>query len=421
VLQIQTRPPIKTHATVAALVAAWRRWRWYWLALAALVGIAAYAAVPLVLGQTVAGAKASRHDVVQTVIASGHIETPYRIEISALITGTVTRIPVDEGQFVRAGDVLIELDDTETKAALVGAQGFVAQSEARMRQLRELALPSAQQALNQAQANLVNARQSYDRTESLMKTGSATRAAMDDAQKTLDVAQAQLRAAEFQVHTVSPGGSDYVMAETQLAQANAAVAVATAHLGYMRITAPVDGTLLTRDVERGNVLQPGKVLMVLSPVGETRVELQVDEKSFGLLALGQKAIASADSFPTKTFPAELVYINPSVDATRGSVLVKLRIPDPPNYLIQDMTISVNIDVARRANALILPADAVHDAQGSAPWVLVVEKGVTRKQPVQLGARGAGQVEILDGIKDGDIVVVGTMQITPGQRVRVQVP
>jgi HlyD family secretion protein len=419
-LQIPTKPPTGIRVAADAVAAAWRRWRWYGLALAAVVGIATYVAVPFVLGPKVAGTKASRHDVVQTVIASGHIETPYRIEIGTLITGTVTRIPVDEGQFVHAGDVLIELDDSETRAAVVGAQGFVAQSEARMRQLGELALPSAQQALKQAQANLDNATQSYDRTASLMKTGSTTRAAMDDTKKTLEVAQAQLRAAEFQVHTVSPGGSDYVMAETQVAQANAALAVATAHLGYMRITAPVDGTLLTREVERGNVPQPGKVLMVLSPVGETRVELQVDEKSFGLLALGQTAIASADSFPTKTFPAELVYINPSVDATRGSVLVKLRIPDPPDYLIQDMTVSVNIEVARRANALVLPADAVHDAHGTAPWVLVVEASRSRKQVVQLGARGAGQVEILDGVNDGDIVVAGTMQVAAGPRVRVQI-
>jgi HlyD family secretion protein len=240
-------------------------------------------------------------------------------------------------------------------------------------------------------------------------------------QKTLDVSQAQLRAAEFLVHTVSPGGSDYVMAETQLAQAKAALDVATARLGYTRVTASSDGPLLTRDVERGNVVQPGKVLMTLSPVGETWLVLQIDEKSFGLLALGQKAVASADSFPAQMFPAEVVYINPSVDATRGSVLVKLRVPNPPTYLIQDMTVSVDIEVARRADALILPAEAIHDALSSAPWVLVVESGRTRKQPVQLGARGGGQVEVLDGVKDGDVVVSGTMQIVAGQRVRVQVP
>jgi HlyD family secretion protein len=349
VLQTPPKPSTGIRAASAALISAWQRWRWQGLAFAVVAAIAAYAAVPIVLGPKVIGARALRHDVVQTVVATGHVETPYRIEIGTLITGTVTRIPVAEGQFVHARDVLIELDDSETKAAVVQAQGIVAQSEARMRQLRELTLPSAEEALKQAQANLVNAKQSFDRTESLAKNGYATRAALDEAQKTLDVAQAQLRAAEFMVHTVSPGGSDYVMAETQLAQANAGLDVAIARLGYTRVTASTDGTLLTRAVERGDVVQPGKVLMTLSPIGETWLVLQIDEKSFGLLSLGQTAVASADSFPAQTFPAEVVYINPSVDATRGSVLVKLRVPNPPTYLIQDMTVSVDIEVARRAN------------------------------------------------------------------------
>lgn len=265
-LEIPHRPLTVTRAAPALLVAAWRRWRWYGLAFAVAAAIMAYAVVPLVLGPKVTGARASRHDVVQTVVATGHVETPYRIEIGTLITGTVTRIPVDEGQFVQAGAVLIELDDSETKAAMVQARGFVAQSEARMRQLRELTLPSAQEALKQARANLVNAQQSYDRTESLAKNGHATRAALDDARKTLDVAQAQLRSAEFQVHTVSPGGSDYVMAETQLNQAQASLMTAKSRLSYTVITAPRDGVLITRNVERGNVVQPSNVLMSLSPL-----------------------------------------------------------------------------------------------------------------------------------------------------------
>jgi HlyD family secretion protein len=85
-----------------------------------------------------------------------------------------------------------------------------------MRQLSELTLPSANEALSHAQATLLNAQQTYDRTAQLEKGGYATRAALDDAQKTLDVARAVMRAAQFQVYTASPGGSDYAMAETQL-------------------------------------------------------------------------------------------------------------------------------------------------------------------------------------------------------------
>ena len=97
---------------------------------------------------------------------------------------------------------------------MVQAQGAVAQAEARMRQIDELTLPSAREALTQAQANLVNAQATFDRTSQLAKDGYATRQALDDAQKVLDVAHAQKRSAEFQVYTASAGGSDYVMAQT---------------------------------------------------------------------------------------------------------------------------------------------------------------------------------------------------------------
>ena len=111
------------------------------------------------------------------------------------------------------------------------------------------------------------------------------------------------------------------------------------------------------------MVQPGKVLMVLSPVGETQLVLQIDERNLARLKLGQQALASADAYPAERFAAELVYINPAVDPQRGTVEVKLRVPAPPAYLRQDMTVSVDIEVDRHADALALPANAVHDAAG----------------------------------------------------------
>ena len=165
------------------------------------------------------------------------------------------------------------------------------------------------------------------------------------------------------------------------------------------------------------MVQPGKELMVLAPAGETQIVVSIDEKNLAQLRIGQKALASADAYPRERFAAELFYINPGIDALRGSVEVKLRVPAPPAYLRQDMTVSVDIEVARRAGTLVVPADAVYDAAGGHPWVLVESGHRAVKRPVRLGARGEGHVEILEGVAAGDRLVAASAGIAPGARVR----
>jgi HlyD family secretion protein len=212
------------------------------------------------------------------------------------------------------------------------------------------------------------------------------------------------------------------MAQTQLAQAQSSLASATVKLSYTSIVAPVDGTLISRAVERGNVVQAGDTLMMLSPASETRLVLNIDEKNLSALKLGQSALASADAYPDQTFAAELVYINPSVDPAQGSVTVKLRVPEPPTYLVQDMTVSVDIEVARRKNALVLPSGALHDALTEAPWVWRVANGRVERRDVRVGARGDAKLEIVDGLQEGDIVVAnGKPALSAADRVKAVLP
>jgi HlyD family secretion protein len=304
---------------------------------------------------------------------------------------------------------------------VVQAQGAVAQAEARIRQLEELTLPSAKEALTQAQATLLNAQQTYDRTAQLERNGYATRAALDDAQKTLDVARALKRASEFQVYTASPGGSDYVMAQTQLNQARANLDTAESRLGYATIAAPREGVLITRSVERGTVVQAGKALLVLAPSGDVQLVLQIDERNLGKLALGQKALASADAYPDRHFAATVTYINPSVDISRATVQVKLTVEEAPDYLRQDMTVSVDIEVAAKDNADVLPLRAVHDVLSGQPWVLGLKGGRAIKRPVKLGLRGNSQIEIVQGLEPGDIAIPQSSGVLTGQRVRPVLP
>jgi HlyD family secretion protein len=179
--------------------------------------------------------------------------------------------------------------------------------------------------------------------------------------------------------------------------------------------------LIARNVEQGDVVQPLATLLVLSPSGPPQLLLQVDERSFGQLQLGQRALVRADAYPDRRFTARVSFINPAVDASRASVLVKLDVVDPPSWLVQDMTVNVDITVAERENVLILPLSAVHDPAGAQPWVLRAAAGRARRVAVQLGLRGTRQAEVLAGLAEHDLVLPAAAAAAAGDRVRVQGP
>lgn len=388
------------------------------VAVALLAGAAVWLGPRVLLGPQVPVAVVSRSDFVQSVVASGHVEAPHRVSIGSQIVGMVRRVPVMEGQTVDAGQVLIELDDAEWKAAAAQADAAVLQAQARLRQLREVQAPVAEQAVRQAQVNVDNARAQLRRNTDLFNQGFVGQAALDDLRKAVDMGEAQLRSAQSQLETTRPNGSDHAVATTALEQARAAAGVARSRLAYATIAAPVAGTLIDREVEPGDVVQPGKALMVLSPSGDTQLVAQIDEKNLQLLAVGQKAQASADAYPDQRFAARLVYINPGVDVQRGSIEVKLDVPKPPAYLRQDMTVSVDIQVASSTQALLVPTDAIHDADRPQPWVLKVEGRHAKREPVRLGLHSGGVSEVLDGLQAGDRVVPAqTPDVVDGTRLR----
>jgi HlyD family secretion protein len=395
------------------------RLRWVYVVAAIAAALGTYVASNWWRGPVVPVETVLRRDFVQTVVASGHVESPYRVDIGSQITSTVTRIPVGAGDMVRAQDVLIELAAAELLAAERQSVDVVTQARAKLRQLTELQAPVAEQALRQAQTNLHNAQATLLRNESLRQQGFVGEASLDDSRKAVDLADSQVHAALKQVETTRPSGSDYAMAASALKQAEAAADGADSRARYAVIRAPVDGTLIGRSVEVGDVVQPGKVLMTLSPKGKTQLALAIDEKNLRLMALGQKAVVSADAYPQQKFDATLVYINPGVNAQTGSVDVKLDIDNPPDFLRQDMTVSVDIEVARRAQTLLLSTLSLHEADSGNPWVLRIDNGVVVKSPVKLGLRGGGFAEVLAGLSEGDAVVSGASSLALGARARAK--
>jgi HlyD family secretion protein len=384
-----------------------------------LAVLLAYWLIQFALGPKVAGFSVTKGELIQTVVASGRVESPARVEIASEITGTVLSVPVAEGQTVRAGQTLIVLESSDERATVEQAKAAVDQSTARMRQIRELSQPVSEQTLLQAQATLETATKQYKRNLELSKNGFVSQAQLDDSLRNLNIAKSQEAAAQLQANSILKKGSDYALAESALNQARANEKVASAKLRNTIIKAVTGGILISRSVEQGNVVMAGKTLMVMSPGGKTQLIVQIDEKNMRFLKLGQQALVVADAYPGERFKAVVSYINPAVDATRGSVEIKLDVGVPPDFLRQDMTVSVDIEVARRAEALTLSMSAIRDGAGAEPWVMVLDNGRAQRRKVKLGVKGDSRVEILDGLHEGELVLPATgIAVKEGKRIRV---
>ena len=393
-----------------------------WLKVAIVIGLlcmlSAYLARNLVLGKPVPAYAATITTLQQTVVASGRIATPQRVAVASVMAGRVAAIPVSEGQSVVRGQLLIALDDQDPQSALAQAQAGAAQASAAVRKQRELTLPSAVQALASAQSQQNQASQQLKRVADLRKRGFVSQMQLDEAQRNFDVAQTQTRSAQLTVQSNSAQGSEAIAAQASLAQAQANVQLAEVKLAQLAILAPVGGTLISRMIEPGDTVAPGVTLMQLAPLGAVEIVLLLDEKNLAKLAIGQKALASADAYPDQQFEARVSYINPGVDVARGAVELKLSVAAAPAYLRQDMTVSVDIETAYRAHALVIPTAAVHDPSSKAPWVMVVRKKRTQHQVVTLGLRGDEQTEVLSGLAGGEPVLLASLvTIKAGQRVR----
>jgi HlyD family secretion protein len=379
--------------------------------------VLALAARTFLIGKSVPTVAVSQQALVETVISSGRVITPERIELGAELVGNVARRLVDEGTRVRPGQVLAELDASELRAAADQAASSLAEAEARLEQLRQVSRPVADQNLAQAEANLAQANSEYERVRKLAEAGFYSPSKLDEARRAQDAARAAREAALVQAKGNRPEGVETRLAEARREQARASLALARAKLDNTVIRAPVSGIVVRKHIEPGDVVTQGKKLFELAAEGETQIDLEIDEKNLGRLAIGQTAEVVADAYPGKPFRAEIFFIAAAVDAQKGSVEIKLRVPESPAFLKPDMTVSAEIRVGQKANALTLPVDAVRDLAMAQPWVMVVESGKAARRAVKLGLRGSARVEVLDGLKAGEAVIPPSAPVGEGQKVR----
>ncbi|WP_122902295.1 efflux RND transporter periplasmic adaptor subunit [Acinetobacter sp. B51(2017)] len=342
--------------------------------------------------------------LVQTVVASGRLENVSRTEIGSEISGIVLERRVQEGDQIQVGDLLLVIQSDDLKAQ-------VREAENAIQELRRIRYPQAQVELQSAEFQLQQASREAKRRQNT-EPGVLSLEEKEQAVEAERLARNNLAAARLKAQSLAPG---QVEERTLIERLNAL----KAQLAKSEVRAQVAGTILTREVEAGDVVQPGKTLFTLAVDGPTQILVPLDEQNLPFLALGQQAQIIADAYPERPFPAQLSFIAPSIDPQRGTVDVKLSVNPVPDFLRQDMTVSVNIETARRDHALVINNDALFDIKGNKANVWVVRDHKLYRQNVEFGLKSATQVEILKGLKEGDQVLQDPAQGKLEQRVRIE--
>ncbi len=359
--------------------------------------------------------------LVRTLQFSARVATSSRVDIGSTVTGRVTQVSVREGAQVKKDAVLVRLESDELNAALAQAQANAQQASARLSGLRSTGRSAVNSAVAQANSVLIAAQSEFTRTQALVKQGFLSDAKLDEVQRTVSVAQAQLASVQAQQTANTEQGTDVVQAQAQLTLAKSATDAAKARLEQTFVKAPADAKVLTRLVEPGQIVQPGRALLSLALSSPLQLVAQVDEHYLGQLQVGQTADAVADAYPNQRFAVKVQSISPLVDAQRGAIEVKFTLVQaPPVFLREDMTLSIEVETARRERALIVPTDAIRASPAdlaSTATVLIEKNGRVEERQVRLGLRTLGAVEVLEGLASGDTVLLGAAPKV-GRRVHV---
>lgn len=354
-------------------------------------------------GPQVTGYTLEPMPLVQSVVATGQVITVSRAQVGSEVTGVVLERRVKEGDRVKPGDLLVVLKSDELAAQ-------VRQAEVALNELATNRRPQASAELASAKAQLEQASREATRRRNA-EAGILSAEEIEQAVEAERVARNNYETVRLKAAALAPGQVEEASLREQLS-------VAQAQLAKTKIRATVAGTVLTRDVEPGDLVQPGRTLFTIAMDGNTEIRVPLDERNLSRLALSQKATAIADAYPDKPFPARINFIAPSIDPQRGTVEVRLSVDPVPDFLRQDMTVSVNVETGRRDRTLAIPNDALGKVQGDQATVLLVRDSKIQRQKVQLGLRGLAMSEVISGLKAGDQVLSdANSTLKDGTRVR----
>lgn len=294
----------------------------------------------------------TRGPAVEAVYATGTVEPTLEIRIAPRVAGRIVELRVDEGDGVQQGELLARLEDSDLRA-----------------QVREL------------EARVKYAQAQYDRNVELRGAALIPQDALDLARTELDAARASLARAREQ-------------------------------LGYMRLTAPVDGRIIRRDGEIGELIPVNQPIFFMAGPEPLRITADVDEEDVPRVKAGLPVLIHTDAFPERVFDGTVDQVTPRGDATARSYRVRIALDGEPPLRI-GMTVETNIVIERRENALLVPTSAVLDGQ---VWVVNDERAHPRD--VDTGVVGPERTEILAGVEEGARILVQPPEdVEAGMRVR----
>ena len=376
-----------------------------WIMIILLVLLVSFATYRWWQGPLLPGYEVVSSPLIQTVVASGRVEKVSRTQIGSEITGVVLERLVQEGDQVSRGDVLLVLKSDEISAQVRQAETELKELTTTRRPQAEVDLANAKVQLEQAQREAVRRRNAE-----LGILSAEEREKSIEAEK---LARNNLESARLKVASLAPDKVE----ETKLRERLAAL---QAQLAKTKIRAEVSGIILTRNVEPGDLVQPSQTLFTIALDGATEIRVPFDERNLPLLALQQKAAVITDAYPDQPFPAHINFIAPSIDAQRGTVDVRLTVDPVPDFLRQDMTVSVNVETNKREQTLVIPNDALSSISGNKAMVILVRDRKIQRHPITLGLRGLVMSEVVTGLKEGDHVLTDAESVLKdGTRVRIE--
>jgi HlyD family secretion protein len=355
--------------------------------------------------------KVERGDLARSVVATGKVEPITKVEIKSKASGIVKKLYVEYGDHVKAGQLLAELDRDEMLAQVRQSEAQLSSSEA--------TLVAANADLKRSEVDAEGPdvpllRRAYDRAIKMAGDGVVSQATLEDAQKAWELAVNKQNVAHAQV-LVNKGKVQQARAD--VSRAHATLAQLKEQLSYTNIVAPIDGIVLSRDVEVGDavssILVLGSSATLVMTIGDTRevyVKGKVDESDIGKVYLGQPARIRVESFKDKSFTGKVTKISPmGVEKDNVTTFeVRVSITNPGGELKAMMTANAEIILEEHKNVLIAPeASIIYDRDKKASIEVPDPKGKDgkRKVAVQVGISNGAKTELLSGLNEGQQVVL----------------
>jgi HlyD family secretion protein len=356
-------------------------------------------------------AKVEKGDLAKSVVATGKVEPIIKVEVKSKASGIVKKLLIDAGDRVKKGQLLAQLDKDEIQAQ-------VEQSRA--------ALEAAEASLKGAEADYERAKvdaegpdvpllkRAYERAVGMEKAGVVSTSALEDAQKNYEMALNKQNVSKAQLLVLK---AKVAQAQGQLGQDKANLAQLEEQLSYTDIESPLDGVVLSRDVEMGDAVSSILVLgssatlvMTLGDTSEVYVKGKVDESDIGKVYLGQPARIKVESFKDKTFNGKVTKISPmGVEKDNVTTFeVRVSINNPGGELKAEMTANAEIILDEHKNVLQIPEGSIlYDKDRNASVEIPDAKGKDgkKKMAINIGISNGAKTEVLKGLKEGDQVIL----------------